>query len=237
MRKRAKTKRGYALVVLLTGTLAGAEGCGAGLGDGAPTGLAGELAAKATDVAGHVGGAEGFGGTLMDGYFGHMPAHMGFGSMGDLAEGGMDVGVVLINESAVACTVHLHYVASYMGLAEQTSDIELEAGEEREVALPCAEIIGTGPLEQPGEAGCHFEDGEAIANTMSVPGFLGVDFACGGTFTCRLTADVDDLDGDGDTEELILLSGAMTRHLLEGGPLGHMHGGGFGMMGSHMPLE
>lgn len=226
--------RGHAIFALCMGALAGVYGCGLALDSTAPTGLAGEVAAKATDVAGHVGGADGFGGTLMDGYFGHMPAHMGFGAADDLAGGGMDVGVVLINESDQACTVHLHYVASYMGLAEQTRDIELDAGEETEVVVPCAEIIGTGPLEQPGAPGCHLAAGEAIANTMSVPGFLGVDFACGGTFTCRLTPDVDDLDGDGDTEELILLSGAMTRHLLEGGPAGHMHGGGFGMMGPHM---
>ena len=69
---------------------------------------------------------------------------------------------------------------------------------------------------------------------MAVPGFLGEDFTCGGIYGCVLEQDVNDLDGDGDTEELIILSDAMTFHMMNGGPTGHRHGTGPGMMGSHM---
>jgi hypothetical protein len=69
---------------------------------------------------------------------------------------------------------------------------------------------------------------------MAVPGFLGQDFICEGVFECVLTPDVDDLDVDGDTEELIIISGAMEFHMTDGGPGGHMHESRSGMMGSHM---
>ena len=39
-----------------------------------------------------------------------------------------------------------------------------------------------------------------------------------------LVHDVSDLDGDGDTEELVLLSDALQNHMTSVGPFGHMHG-------------
>lgn len=75
---------------------------------------------------------------------------------------------------------------------------------------------------------------ETVGNTMAVPGFLGLDYVCGGVHQCFLTPDVDDLDGDGDTEELILLSDVMVLHVADGGAIGHMHGEGSGMMGRQL---
>ncbi len=46
-----------------------------------------------------------------------------------------------------------------------------------------------------------------------------------------------DLDGDGDTEELILISGVMEFHMTSGGPRGHMHGGDAGVMGPDMGVS
>jgi len=138
------------------------------------------------------------------------------------------------NESDRDGTFHLSYFASHMGLDDQLMDVEVGAGQEVVVEIPCPEIVGMGSLETPGDTGCHLADGEAVDNVMTVPGFLGQDFTCDGVYECVLTADVDDLDGDGDTEELIILSDAMEFHMMNGGPTGHMHGGGFGMMGPHM---
>jgi len=69
---------------------------------------------------------------------------------------------------------------------------------------------------------------------MTVPAFLGLDYECEDTYRFTLTPDVDDLDGDGDTTELIVQSDALGLHMMNGGPFGHMHGGGMGMMGPHM---
>lgn len=193
-----------------------------------------DVSAKAVEVASHVGGESGFGGSLMDGYIDHMPNHMGFDTAGDLAADGSTMMVVIRNEVDQSGTFHLSYVASHVGLDEHTMDVVVGAGEEFTVEIPCSEIVGMGPLEEPGEAGCHLDDGQAVDNVMSVPGFLGEDFTCDGTYTCVLIQDVDDLDGDGDTDELIILSDAMEFHMMNGGPTGHMHGDGFGMMGSHM---
>ena len=54
-----------------------------GLPNGGGAELAPLVAAKATDVADRIGGANGFGGRLMDGYFDHMPGQMGFGGAGE----------------------------------------------------------------------------------------------------------------------------------------------------------
>lgn len=221
--------------VVLTATL-GVGGC---MVDFAPpvngeAALAPLVAAKATDVAGGIGGAGGFGGALMEGYFEHMPGQMGFRGADDLASAAGGITVRLRNESDEDGTFHISYFASHMGLDDLMRDVDVSAGGEVTLELPCAEIVGLGPLDIPGEAGCHLAGGEAIDNTMAVPGFLGTDYECGEVIEYLLTPDVDDFDGDGDTEELILRSDAMDLHMTEGGPTGHLHGDDFGMMGSHM---
>ncbi|MFH0980329.1 MAG: hypothetical protein V2A79_02170 [Planctomycetota bacterium] len=229
--------RGGQAAVLLAAVLVGVAGCGMvggvpGGGTLADTGLVSDVAAKATDIAGQVGGADGFGGALMDGYWEHAPAHMGFWGEGNLATSNGVVTVRLSNQSNQDATVHLSYLASYLGLEEQTRDVDVGAGEEVTVELPCPEIIGVGSFDAPGAIGCHLLTGETVDNVMAVPGFLGMDYACGGTYELLLAPDVDDLDGDGDTEELILLSEGMQMHMLDGGPMGHMHrGAAGGMMG------
>lgn len=193
-----------------------------------------DVAAKAVSVASEVSGASGFGGTLMDGYFDHMPLHVGFDSDNDLAPANGGLTIHLHNESDEHCEFHLSYFASHMGLEDQLLDVEVEAGEAVTVDLPCSEIVGVGPLGTPGETGCHLVSGEVVPNTMAVPGFFGQDYTCDGTYEISLTPDVDDLDNDGDAEELILLSDGMLFHMMDGGPFGHMHGHGSGMMGPHM---
>jgi len=121
-----------------------------------------------------------------------------------------------------------------MGLDEQTEDADVPAGDETTIEIPCAEVIGMGSLETPDAAACHLADGQAVDNAMSVPAFLGLDYRCGQVYQFMLAPDADDLDGDGDTEELIMQSDAIRMHALDGGPTGHMHGGDSGMMGPHM---
>ena len=198
------------------------------------TELVTDVAAKATNVAGNIGGDDGFGGELMEAYSEHAPSEMGFHGQSDLATASSGMIVRLHNESEEDCTFHLSYFASHMGVADQVMDVELAAGEEASIDLPCSEIVGVGPLEMPGDAGCHLASDVPVDNTMAVPGFLGMDYECGAVYEFFLTPDVDDLDGDGDTEELIISSEAMQMRMLDGGPSGHMHGGGLGMMGSDM---
>lgn len=198
----------------------------------------GELAplvyAKAVAVAEQIGGAGGFGGIMMDGYFDHAEQHIRFDAAGDLADPDNTVTISVENASTQACTFHVVYFASHMGLGEQTEDADVAAGDETTIEIPCAEMIGMGSLETPGTPACHLPDGQAVDNVMSVPAFLGLDYQCGQMYQFMLTPDVDDLDGDGDTEELIMPSNAMRMHTLDGGPIGHMHGDGQGMMGPHM---
>jgi len=219
-----------------TGFLA-AGGCavGAVTDAGSDTTVA-AVEAKARTVAESVGGTDGYGGTLMSDYLGHMPDHMGFTSLERLAPEGSVMTVNLRNDSDRDGTFHLSYFTGHLDLADQMMDVEVAAGAEQMVEIPCSEIVGMGPLDMPGEAGCDLSDGEVVDNTMAVPGFLGQDFTCAGTYECVLTPDVDDLDGDGDTEELIILSDAMTFHMQNGGPTGHRHGTGATMMGPHMGL-
>ncbi len=218
----------------LPGCMAGTANTGGNAGEEGTT--TAEVAAKAVDVANVVGGAEGYGGTMMNGYAQHAPAQMGFHGADDLASPGRGMTVQLTNQAAEPCTFHVSYVASPLGLGENTQDVEVEPGETTTVDLPCGEIVGLGPLEEPGAIGCHLSGGQAVENTMAVPGFLQLDYECEGAYGCTLTPDVDDLDGDGDTEELILLSTGMEGHMTEGGPMGHLHGDGMGMMGSHMGM-
>ncbi|GKS60500.1 hypothetical protein YTPLAS18_40270 [Nitrospira sp.] len=223
----------------------GSNGCGLQAGsqlsggrDGGSelTGLALDVATKANTVASQIGGPTGFGGMLMEGYREHMLENMGFHGADDLADADSDMGIRLTNDSTQDCTFHLAYFASHIGMAEQLMDVSVQAGDSLTISIPCSEIIGLGGLEAPGEAGCHLSDGEAVDNMMAVPGFFEQDFTCDETYACVLTSDVNDLDGDGDTEELIIVSDAMTFHMMNGGPSGHMHGNGPGMMGSHMGM-
>ncbi len=137
------------------------------------------------------------------------------------------------NESSQDAEFHATYIASHMGLDENALDVSVLAGEFVTIEMPCAEIVGMGSLDDPGAAGCHLDDDTAIPNTMMVPGFLGQDFVCGGIYGCTLTPDVDDLDDDGDTEELVIISDGMQRLMMNGGVEGHMHGSSPGMMGPH----
>lgn len=211
-----------------------AAGCGGGavpLGDNPVA----EVAAKAGEVADQIGGETGFGGSMMAGYRQHAPPNMGFMNGSDLASEGGRMSVRMHNQSGQDGTFHVTYVSSASGLEEQSQDVSVPAGDETVVDLPCAEMVGMGPLQAPGQPGCTLADGEEVPNTMAVPGFLGLDFGCeGAEYHCFLTPDVDDLDQDGDTEELILLTEAMQEHMQNGGPTGHMHGSGPGMMGPHM---
>lgn len=195
--------------------------------------LAPAVSAKAEAVAAHVGGQQGFGGTMMTGYFNHSPTGMGFANDGDLADPRAGMMIHLRNESTQVSTCHLTYVASYDGLDEQRVDVEVPPGGDTVVPIPCCEIVGMGRLETPGSVACHLADGQAIDNTMSVPGFLNLDYECGQSHWFMLTPDVDDLDEDGDTDELIMLSQGMQMHMLDGGPIGHHHGDGDHMLGPH----
>ncbi len=208
-------------------------GCANGVFPVGGSELASSVAARAIEVATVVGGSEGYGGTVMTGYLGHMPMNMGFESDTDLAAPDGVTLVHLHNESEIDGTFHVAYLASHMGLDEMWMDVDVPAGETVTVELPCSEIVGLGELTVPGAVGCHLVDDTEVDNTMSVPGFLGLDYVCGGAMEHYLTPDVDDLDGDGDTEELILFSEAMKTHLSDGGPTGHTHGFGTGMMGMH----
>jgi len=220
-------------VVLVTVMSAGCTNGAVGPGDGDLTAVS-EVSAKALDVASQVGGQNGFGGSLMDGYAAHMPGQMGFHGIDDLAPEATNMMVRLRNESTEGGTFHLSFFANHMGLEEHMMDVVVGAGGDVTVEIPCSEIVGMGPLEMPGEPGCHLDGGEAVDNVMAVPGFLGQDFSCDGTYECVLTQDVDDLDGDGDTDELIIVSDGMEFHMMNGGPTGHGHGTGTGMMGPHM---
>lgn len=193
----------------------------------------GEVAAKAERVAASVGGANGFGGMGMAGYRDHAPNQMGFNNGADLASSNGQMMIRLHNESDEDCQFRLSYFARHEGLGEQVMNVDVNSGGEMTVNIPCAEIVGMGPLETPGEVGCVLESGDTVPNTMAVPGFLGLDFECGGEYEHFLMPDVDDLDGDGDVEELIIQSQGMQFHLQNGGPGGHRHGGGMGMMGPH----
>lgn len=185
-----------------------------------PTGLAAEIASKAEAVARQTGGPGGFGGRMMDGYAGRMPMHMGFHDETALAEPGGSVIVGMANTSGQDCVFHLSYVSSQMGTSEQTMDVSVPSGGGVTVQIPCPEILGMGPMEMPGQPGCHLADGQPVVNTMAVPGFMGMDYSCGDEFMFRLMADVNDLDHDGDRQELIIMSQAMEQFMQRGFPMG-----------------
>lgn len=220
-------KRNILLVSLATASallLAGCVNSGEPIA-GSNEGLPSAVAEKAVNVASQIGGANGFGAGLMDGYTQHSESPMGFNSEEDLADPAGQMMVRMQNQSDQNCTFHLTYFASPMGLEDQGQDVEVPAGQEITVAVPCAELMGMGSLEDPGAVACHLANGHPVSNMMSVPGFLGMDYACGGTYSFVLKPDADDLDGDGDTTELLVKSEAMQTHMEAGGPMGHMHDG------------
>jgi hypothetical protein len=222
--------------MLLAAVLSVAAGC-ANLGQPSNGGeLLPLVNTKATDVAGQIGTTEGFGGNLMTGYMAHVGSGMGFVTIDDLADPDGVVTIRLVNQTAQNATFHLAYFAGRLGLDDQLSDIAVPADSETTREIPCSEIVGLGDLYMPGAMGCHLEDGDEVGNTFAVPMFFGLDFACGDTISFTLTADADDLDQDGDIDELILLSDGFLMHLEDGGPTGHHHGGGGGMMGMHWGL-
>ncbi|OWY72017.1 hypothetical protein B7486_10240 [cyanobacterium TDX16] len=186
----------------------------------APTGLAAEIASKAEAVARQTGGPSGFGGEIMTGYAGRMPMHMGFHDQTALADPGGSLMVEMGNLSSQDCVFHLSYVSSPIGATEQTMDVSVPAGEVVTVQIPCSEILGMGPMEMPNQPGCHLADGQPVLNTMAVPGFIGMNYSCGDEFEFRLIADLNDLDGDGDRQELIIFSRAMEQFMQRGVPMG-----------------
>lgn len=215
------------------------SGCGFGFmlggmdgtnGDGVePTGLATQVAEKALTIGEQIGGENGFGGAVLDGYRSHMEDRMGFHGADDLADPDGHMTVVLQNESSEDSTFDVVYIASHMGIDEQVRAVDVPAGDEVTVELPCSEIIGLGSLTLVGETAVQLDDGTEFQNTMCVPAFLGSDYLCGSAYHVFLAADVDDLDGDGDTDELIVTTEAFGFHT---GPAGM---GGHGHMGASAP--
>ena len=193
-------------------------------------GLVSQLAAKAAGIADNIGGDTGFGGMMMAGYDVHTEDHMGFHSADDLADADDVLIIELQNDSNVTCTFHVVSMASHMDLENQSLDVEVPAGEKVTAELPCSEIIGMGHLEVVGEVAVECADGTQFDNVMSIPAFLGADYDHGDTYHCYLTVDVDDLDGDGDREELLATTEALHLHVGPGGISGHGHMGG-GMHG------
>jgi len=231
MRKRNAQRGVHGLVVSIL-FMSGCDQVLSGAGTaGEAKVLAEQVAARALTIGELIGTGDGFGGLQMGGYLSHMEDHMGFHSPENLADPNSDVMVEFHNESDEMCTFDVVYSASYMGLIDQHMEVEVEAGETVVVELPCAEIVGLGSLTDVGMPAVHFTDGQTLDNEWCVPGFLGSDYLCEGTYRCDLTQDVDDLDGDGDTEEFIVTTDALQFHLGPGGMGGHGHGqGGMPMM-------
>lgn len=235
------------LGVMMAGAAGMLGGCGmmtgctptdlSGLLDAAPTGLAADVANKAEQVAREIGGATGFGGPMMSGYFDHMDDHMGFHGAADLADQNETISVTFTNDSGRACTFHYAFMRSADGLDTQTRDVEVPAGGSLTIEMPCAEIVGMGSLTEVGAPGGSADDGASFDNRYCVPGFLNSDYACGGEFACTLAPDTNDVDQDGDTTELIMVTSGMQQHMGSDGMGRHgMSGTGplGGMMGADM---
>ena len=192
-----------------------------------PTGLAAEVAAKALTTSERIGGTDGFGGVYLGDYMGHMDRHMGFHGADSLADPEGRVFMRFDNESGENSVFRVVYMASHLGLDEQTLEVAVDAASSVTVELPCAEIVGLGSLTEVGDVAALLGDGVSLDNRWCVPAFLGSDFACGTEYVCHLGADIDDLDGDGDTDELLVTTDALTLHMRPGGFFGH--GGMMGM--------
>lgn len=195
-----------------------------GVLNAAPAGLTGDVADKAEQVAREIGGT-GFGGPMMNGYFDHMDDHMGFHNSADLADANGTISVTFENGSDQACTFHFAFMRSQDGLDTQTRDVEVPAGQSVTVEMPCAEIVGMGDLTDVGASAGDAADGVEYDNRYCVPGFLNSDYACGGAFACALTPDINDVDQDGDTTELIMQTSGMQQHMRSGGMGRHGAGG------------
>lgn len=191
------------------------------------TDLVAGVSAKAEDAAQQVGGPTGFGGEQMQGYRQHFGSMMGFRNAGDLADADGQVRVRFHNESDEECTFHLAYIASHMGLEEQTRDVTVGAGETLDVDIPCAELLGLGSTTEVDATACELGNGQALGNQYCVPGFMHADYDCSGTFECFVGPDQDDVDGDGNTTELVATTQSLHEHL---GQNGMMMGQGHGHM-------
>ncbi len=188
-----------------------------------PTGLAAAVAGEAAAIAQRVGDPDGFAPGLLDDFLGHMGAHMGFGGLDDLADPNAPLRIELVNDADEPCVFHLGWIASHEGLDEQTLDVIVSPRDSEQVELPCAEIVGLGTLDEPGSAAAHLDDGTPLDNRFCVPGFLHDAFECAGTMRVTLGPDTDDLDRDGDTDELVVTTEVLWEHMSGIGPV---HGPG-----------
>lgn len=191
-----------------------------------PTGVAAEVAAKAESVAANIGSTSGFGGAIMNGFSSHMDDHMGFHGTEYLAQHGGLMTMELANQSGQPCTFHLAFISSPDGVQEQTQDVTVDPGESVNFEMPCAEVVGMGSLTNVGQMAAHMGDGTEIDNRFCVPGFLNSDFDCSGDFSCTLMQDANDLDQDGDTQEVVAVTSAMQRHMGQNGMSSHGNGAG-----------
>ncbi len=155
---------------------------------------------------------------------------LAFHDADDLADADDQLIVELENDSNVNCTFHLVLMASHLDFENQFVDVDVPAGEKVTTELPCSETIGMGSLQIVGEIAVECADGTQFDNVMSVPAFLGADYEHGDIYHYYLTVDVDDLDGDGDAEELLATTEALYLHIGPAGISGHGHMGG-GMHG------
>lgn len=225
--------------VMMAGAAAMLGGCGmltgctptdlSGLLDAAPTGLTADVANKAEQVAREIGGTSGFGGSMMNGFFDHMDDHMGFHDAADLADQNGTISVTFTNGSSEVCTFHYAFMRSADGLDAQTRDVDVPAGQSVTIQMPCAEIVGMGSLTDVGAPAGSTDGGASFDNRYCVPGFLNSDYTCGGEFACSLAPDTNDVDQDGNTTELIMLTSTMQQHMGANG-MGR-HGTANGMFG------
>ena len=181
-----------------------------------------DVVAQATAVAEQIGGENGFGGSRMNGYAGHMAADMAFRGPADLGDVGRNMMFELVNDSDQPCTFHVAYWLGAESTDEQYAEVAVAPGETVDFELPCADIVGVGSLEEVGAEAVLLPDGTPFDNRMCVPGFLNSDYACGGTYGCTFSADVNDLDGDGDVTELVVTTTGLTNHMMSGGMRPHM---------------
>jgi hypothetical protein len=188
-----------------------------------PTGVTSEVAARALIVGEQIGGPDGFGGTRLNGFMNHMQDWMGFQTTRDLAADGETMTLTLSNQSTQPCTFYVTVLRSTEGLDPTTTQIFVPAEQTTIVEMPCAEIVNLGSLSDVGAAAAEFEDGLVLDNRMCVPGFLGSDFVCGGTYGVSLIVDVQDLDADGDTSEVIAVTDGLSLHTGRFGMMGHGH--------------
>lgn len=200
----------------------GGAGCVGSVADLAqPTGVAGEVASKAQQVVDEIGGATGFGGMLFEGYGDHLLWPMGFRDEGDLAGADELMIVRFQNDTDEPCRFDLVYISSSDGVDEQVLMVDVAPRQTELVELPCAEIVGLGSLTDSGETAAVLGDAVALPNTWCVPGLLHADYACGDQYRFVVGPDVDDLDGDGNTTEPVVLTEALELHMGVGGMMGH----------------